>query len=211
MSIFSEGRMIGDYEVIQGIPYQSSVFCIDQEAVVYEIKKRDFMALKDDGIKPEVWNAIVKASARMNRELLSQYAEKLTSFFELRKRNSQANPDLKYICHNLMKETKFSMGKDDLRGAKQDKAKAGAKWLQNFNEENKSVAMYALKKHLQEKPECNDIVLSKLKRQEFENLKTSKYAESVMNRRHNAYEYNPPSTIPIESPKQVAKFNREVH
>lgn len=29
MSIFSSGRMIGEYEVIKGIPYQSSVFCID--------------------------------------------------------------------------------------------------------------------------------------------------------------------------------------
>jgi CRP-like cAMP-binding protein len=114
MNIFSEGRMVGDYECIKGIPYQSTVFCIDQKAIVYEIKKKDFLRLQDEQ-KADVWNGIVKASTRMNSELLKQYAEKLIAFQELKKRNNQANPDMKYICNHLMRETKFSLKKSEIR------------------------------------------------------------------------------------------------
>jgi hypothetical protein len=63
--------------------------------------------------------------------------------------------------------------------------------------------MYTLKKHLQEDPVYNDVVLSKLKRYEFENLKTSKWAKSIIDKQHNSYEVDPPSTAPIQSEKQV--------
>lgn len=156
--------------------------------------------------KPEVWSGIVRASTRMNQEQLKQYAAKLKSYFELRKNNDQTNPDMKYICHNLMRETKFAISKEQFMRTRIDNPQTVT-----VKGVNKSMTMYALKKHLAETPEYNDIVLSKLKRYEFENLKNSKYADSVMNSRHSAYEFGPPLTLPIESSNQVKDYEKEVH
>ena len=55
--VFSTGRMIGDYECIKDIPYQHTVYCIDQVASVYEISKSRFMAAAAE-TKHDVWQEV---------------------------------------------------------------------------------------------------------------------------------------------------------
>ena len=59
MGIYGPGRMIGDFECINDLPYQTTVFSIDQKAIVNEISKEDFMKLKNE-IKAEYWEEIQK-------------------------------------------------------------------------------------------------------------------------------------------------------
>lgn len=40
--------MFGDFDCISNSPYQTSVMCIDQEALVFVISRKDFMKIKAD-------------------------------------------------------------------------------------------------------------------------------------------------------------------
>ena len=41
--LISNGRMLGDYECIKGVPYQTSLICYSPEAQVYIVAKDDFL------------------------------------------------------------------------------------------------------------------------------------------------------------------------
>lgn len=54
--------MFGDCDCILGLPYQTSVTCIDQEASVFVISKKDFFKIKVDS--EDQWREIVRNSEK---------------------------------------------------------------------------------------------------------------------------------------------------
>ena len=55
MLMLGAGRMLGDYECINGLPSQTSLICNTTDAKVHIVKKEDFLKLKDHG---ETWRLI---------------------------------------------------------------------------------------------------------------------------------------------------------
>ena len=183
MGIYGAGRMVGDFECINDLPYQTTVFSVDQKAQVYEIAKEDFMRLKTEN-KIEYWQDIEKQSNIMAKEFLKSYTEKLKTFIELKKRNNQMNPDMQQIQNTLMKETMFSYPKEKLK--KMTSLRKPQTVV--ICDRHKSIELYSMKKHLQDIPELKDKVLSQLKRTQFQNLQNSQWAKEKLNQRHSLFE-----------------------
>ena len=54
--------MVGDYECIKNIPYQTSIKCLSEKGQVLVVEKADFLELET--VSEDYWNDIVQESKK---------------------------------------------------------------------------------------------------------------------------------------------------
>ena len=139
--------MVGDYECIKYMPYQTSIKCISKEGKVLVIKKEDFVKLNE--VSGEYWKKIVQASHHVAEDNMKDYVDAMTKAVELRNfSNPDKKSDMKVICNDVMKEMIWSKPPGSLE-------------------------MFTIKKHMKDVPKMKGKKISAFSQNDYEAIKTS--------------------------------------
>lgn len=141
------GRMVNDYEVIFNLPSQSTVACHSFKATVYQISKD--LLQKIQHINEEFYSEFKTVSVNNQNALKISYLEKMKTALTFKSDKSiHKDRDIKTLAVGLMKE-------------------------QLWDQNNHTLEMYSLKKHLNELPgfKESNCPIQEIYRTQKENLK----------------------------------------